>query len=261
MPDFLPSEPAETRCRILMETLEKEGCIDFSMPSDKRDARLATAVLFSEGRGQMFGILVCEQNDSYHQSNAEPGTGEIVLKAFSGQFNGVWEAAGWVPPIPSPAEFQAAVEKADPEIKRLTAEIEKLRADLRGENSAKLTKLMERRRLLSQSHMAEIHGLYTVRNFSGRTASLFDIFDIPDDKPWSIPAGTGDCCAPKLLNFAAANGLKPLSLAEFFWGRENRSGTKLHGMFYPPCTDKCVPLLGFMLEGLSPRMTSGRAGN
>jgi tRNA pseudouridine32 synthase/23S rRNA pseudouridine746 synthase len=65
--------------------------------------------------------------------------------------------------------------------------------------------------------------------------------------------GVGECCAPKLLNYAALNGLKPLGLSEFYWGKENKSGTRKHGEFYPACAEKCQPILGFMLCGIKER--------
>ena len=64
-----------------------------------------------------------------------------------------------------------------------------------------------------------------------------------------IPVGSGDCCAPKLLNYAAKRQRKPLSIAEFFWGKETHSRDRLEGEFYSSCLDKCQPLLGFMLCG------------
>ena len=64
------------------------------------------------------------------------------------------------------------------------------------------------------------------------------------------PSGTGDCCGPKLLHHAAVNGIQPEAMAEFFWGRDNVSGTRAHGHLYPACTAKCAPILGFQLCGL-----------
>ena len=66
----------------------------------------------------------------------------------------------------------------------------------------------------------------------------------------AMPAGTGDCCAPKLLNYAAKEKLIPLSMVEFYYGKENRSGSKIHRHFYPPCTDKCGPIMEYMLTGI-----------
>ncbi|MFM7425809.1 MAG: RluA family pseudouridine synthase, partial [Elainella sp.] len=65
-----------------------------------------------------------------------------------------------------------------------------------------------------------------------------------------LPTGTGDCCAPKLLHWAALNGWKPLTLAEFWWGRPEPG--RIVGEFYAACEERCQPLLGFLLSGLAP---------
>jgi hypothetical protein len=95
--------------------------------------------------------------------------------------------------------------------------------------------------------MLDIHGLYRLTNFRGETASLEEAFIGSN----GIPTGTGDCCAPKLLNYAAKNNLRPLGISEFFWGKENRSGGHRHGAFAASCAEKCQPILGFMLCGLN----------
>ena len=64
------------------------------------------------------------------------------------------------------------------------------------------------------------------------------------------PGGTGDCCAPKLLQYAYQNGLKPLCMAEFWWGPSPKSEIRHHGEFYPACRGKCKPILTWMLQGL-----------
>lgn len=94
--------------------------------------------------------------------------------------------------------------------------------------------------------MQDIHSLYRLHNFRGEQCSLFDLFGDTN----GIPTGTGDCCAPKLLNLAARNGLQPLGLAEFYWGKTNKSASRQEGYFYPACQDKCGPILGFLLCGL-----------
>ena len=94
--------------------------------------------------------------------------------------------------------------------------------------------------------MQDIHSLYLLTNFHGETANLYQVYADQN----GIPTGTGDCCAPKLLNYAAKNRLIPLGIAEFYWGRENRSGSRRHGAFYSSCKEKCEPILGFMLCGL-----------
>ena len=93
--------------------------------------------------------------------------------------------------------------------------------------------------------MKDIHSLYQINNFHGETTTLSQMF-----QGNNIPTGTGDCCGPKLLGHAAKNNLVPLSMAEFYVGKKNRSGSKFHGRFYPSCKEKCQPILGFMLCGL-----------
>ena len=106
--------------------------------------------------------------------------------------------------------------------------------------------LAKERRHLSRSLMARVHSLYRLRNFRGQESGLQAAWT----GPGGIPTGAGDCCAPKLLNLAARKNLIPLGMAEFYWGRENKSATRQEGSFYPACSDKCAPILGFMLCGL-----------
>lgn len=73
--------------------------------------------------------------------------------------------------------------------------------------------------------------------------SIFSELDIP-------PSGSGECAAPKLLHHAFKYGLKPLCMAEFWWGRSPNSNQKIQGEYYPPCEEKCRPILGHMLKGM-----------
>ena len=65
------------------------------------------------------------------------------------------------------------------------------------------------------------------------------------------PAGAGECAAPKLLNYAFEHQLKPIAMAEFWWGQSPKSEIRKHKQFYPACKSKCEPiLLSHMLMGL-----------
>ncbi|MCU0857249.1 MAG: RluA family pseudouridine synthase [Pontiellaceae bacterium] len=194
---------------------------------DGSDPSASTDILFSEARGHMFGVLEC----------ADTNGKTVVLKAFSGQYNGEWLVDGWVPPILDAAEFHRLSDPVDREIKRLNRLIA----------GKKDPELIRKRKTLSQRLMKDIHALCTLTNFRGETRPLSAVFQ------GGIPTGAGDCCAPKLLNHAAKNGLKPLGLSEFYWGRENRSGTRQHKQFYSACAEKCRPILGFMLCGAEER--------
>ena len=64
------------------------------------------------------------------------------------------------------------------------------------------------------------------------------------------PSGAGECCAPKLLQYAFTHGLKPIAMAEFWVGAPSKTEIRHEGVFYAPCSGKCVPILRHMLKGL-----------
>lgn len=90
-------------------------------------------------------------------------------------------------------------------------------------------------------------GQYVLCNARGERKSVLDIFAQKGILP---PAAAGDCAAPKLLQYAYLNGLEPLEIGEFWYGRSPFGPVRAQGRFYPACSWKCGPLLGFMLEGL-----------
>jgi tRNA pseudouridine32 synthase / 23S rRNA pseudouridine746 synthase len=89
---------------------------------------------------------------------------------------------------------------------------------------------------------------YTFLNSRLENKSLSEIFI---DSPLGIPAGAGECAAPKLLQYAYRNNLRPVALAEFWWGESPKSEIRVHGNYYPSCRGKCEPILGHMLEGIT----------
>ncbi|MBO4671795.1 MAG: RluA family pseudouridine synthase [Bacteroidales bacterium] len=88
---------------------------------------------------------------------------------------------------------------------------------------------------------------YRVVNALGEESSVKEIFALRGLVP---PGGTGDCAAPKLLNYALRHGLKPLAMGEFWYGRSPAREVREQGRFYPSCTGKCGPLLSWMMQGL-----------
>ena len=106
----------------------------------------------------------------------------------------------------------------------------------------------EQRKNKSASLQQQIFDQYQFLNQSGKRKSLSDIFTgIPLMIP---PSGAGDCSAPKLLQYAFEHDLKPLAMAEFWWGQSPKSEIRKHGYFYPACKGKCHPILNYMLEGI-----------
>jgi tRNA pseudouridine32 synthase/23S rRNA pseudouridine746 synthase len=112
---------------------------------------------------------------------------------------------------------------------------------------ARIDELKQQRKALSRQLQAQMHAAYSVTNFSGQSRVLQQL--MPGG---SMPTGTGDCCAPKLLHYAATQGLKPLAIAEFWWGPSSMNQDKIQGEFYGACAQRCQPLIGFLLSGLRP---------
>jgi len=97
---------------------------------------------------------------------------------------------------------------------------------------------------------------YIVHNALGESSSIAEIFASHGLTP---PGGTGECAAPKLLEYAYRNGLEPLAMGEFWYGRSPETAVRTHGHFYPSCTSKCGPLLGYMMKGLESGPSGFRA--
>lgn len=64
------------------------------------------------------------------------------------------------------------------------------------------------------------------------------------------PAGSGECCEPKLLQYAFTHGLEPVSMAMFWWGESPKQEVRHHLHFYPACNSKCKLILKWMLQGI-----------
>ena len=86
---------------------------------------------------------------------------------------------------------------------------------------------------------------YKFLNAKQEESSLLDIF-----KEIVPPAGAGECALPKLLQYAFIHKLKPIAMAEFWWGASPKSEIKKHKQFYPSCIGKCKPILSHMLKGI-----------
>ena len=103
----------------------------------------------------------------------------------------------------------------------------------------KIGALKAERKSLSRSLQAELYERFEAELWREVPWSLASLF------PAGPPTGTGECCAPKLLHFARLHRLQPLALAEFWWGESTLERRK--GEFYPPCEERCRPLLGPLL--------------
>lgn len=118
------------------------------------------------------------------------------------------------------------------------------------EAEAPLEKLQRRgralerlRRIVSQEAMRRILATYVLRNARGEEVRMPELFE-HGVAPW----GAGECAAPKLLAHALRLEVKPVALAEFWWGPPPAGGGRVQGAFFPACRLKCGPLLPFLLR-------------
>ena len=108
-----------------------------------------------------------------------------------------------------------------------------------------INQLKEERKQKSGALQQKLFAEYSFLNALGHRKSLGEIFN---NNP---PAGAGECAAPKLLHYAFEHQLKPIAMAEFWWGQSPKSEIRKHKHFYPACKSKCEPiLLNHMLLGL-----------
>lgn len=226
----LPMGSAYDHCRELIHHFQKNRTIDLKTASHS-DPRLSTEYLFGPARGKMFGILKCRDISGK----------TIIIRAFSGQYNGLWNVPGWAPPLFDVDDFHQTNDPAEREIKAISREIDQLEPQ-----TQIWLEQRKKRRTMSRELMQRLHSIYRLNNSHGLQSSLLSAYT----EKGGIPTGTGDCCAPKLLNSAASRNLIPVSIAEFYWGKDNKSGTRKHNRCYPSCQEKCQPILGFLLCGL-----------
>lgn len=109
-------------------------------------------------------------------------------------------------------------------------------------------RLKQERKQMSDNLQRWIFDQYQLFNARGEVRTVSDIFY--REMHATPPSGTGECCAPKLLQWAYAHHMRPLCMAEFWWGRSPKTEVRHHLHFYPACRSKCKPLLGHMLQGL-----------
>ena len=178
-------------------------------------------------KGKMFGVLVVE-----HEGNL------AYLAAYSGLLAGRNDWPFFVPPVYDAQQPDGHFKTTEREIS-LTS------------HHSPLTS-----RQMSQELQMWLFHQYQLLNARGETKDLVDIWQEYYSRPKLRekfplpPGGTGDCCAPKLLQYAYQQGLKPVCMAEFWWGATTKEEVRQHLNYYPACRGKCKPILTWMLQGL-----------
>lgn len=129
--------------------------------------------------------------------------------------------------------WKKRLEEREAEVHRFKDEIKRLKAE-RKERSAALQQ--------------KLFGEFRMLNARGEVKDLCTIFEQTVQKV--PPGGAGECALPKLLQYAYLHQLKPLAMAEFWWGDSPKNEIRHHGYYYPSCKGKCEPILQHMLQGL-----------
>ena len=124
-----------------------------------------------------------------------------------------------------------------------------------------ISRLKQLRKQLSDALQQWLFAQFRMLNAEGEEKDLLEIFRdtaLEDQPNLSLlskraalkmvpPAGSGECCEPKLLQYAFRHHLKPLQIAMFWWGESPKEEIRHHLQFYPACNGKCKPILRWML--------------
>lgn len=181
-------------------------------------------------KGKMFGVLVVQTNDETYK----------YLGTISGMYPEDTNKDNFVPSIFDVSADDYFINSGMTEVTEMGNEIKK------ATDPKRVAVLKEKRRLKSISLQKQLFENYNFVNRSGEESNLLDIFE--KSQNGLPPSAAGDCAAPKLLQFAIKHGLKPIAIAEFWWGKPNSKMSREHLAFYPACKDKCRPILEYLLE-------------
>ena len=195
-------------------------------------------------QGKMFGVLVVKSP-----------TGEVgYLAAFSGNLTGSNHHDYFVPPVYDLLNPDGYFKEEEARISAINVMLNHTNDN----NQEIIEALKEERKQRSIALQQWIFEQFRLRNARGEEQDIYSIFTQTAHR--NPPAGTGECAAPKLLQYAYLNNLQPLAMAEFWWGDSPKGEIRRHGHYYPACRHKCEPILNFMLQGLevepNPLLTS-----
>ena len=269
----------------------------------KKYVRAHEDLLADAEKGEMFGVLIVTPLQLPRGGEQEPvqdapprgsQRGVSFLAAYAGLLAGRNDWDWFVPPIFDAQQPDGHFKQTEAKISALNKEIEALQAPLNPPEGGKvpsnlssesessplrgdrggLLSLKHQRKQMSNDLLLWLFEQYNLINYKGEVRNVVDIWRDYHNSPKLLrkfplpPGGTGECCAPKLFQYAFQHGLKPLAIAEFWWGESPKREIRHHFQFYPACNGKCKPILSWQLghplpsrrEGGSPPQPSRREG-
>ena len=183
---------------------------------------------FSVQKGKMFGVLVVQKMDNSY----------CYLGTVSGKLLENTKCDHFVPSIFDDSTDDFFINKGMTKLTEIGIQIKN------AQDSSEINLLKEKRKQKSVALQQRLFEHYHFFNLSHKEKNLLEIFKTA--ALGNPPSAAGECAAPKLLNYAIKHQLKPIAIAEFWWGKINKE--KQHTAFYPACKDRCKPILEYMLE-------------
>lgn len=195
-----------------------------------------------------------EALETMHRHDAEAAATIEFLRRTAAEKKAQRDARR-VEPRPITPEEATAMEHESQHIKAELRRVRKRMEERHADDEApvkaveeRINTLKQRRHDMSDALQQWLFSQYRMLNAHGKERDLCDIFR--DTVHHTPPAGAGDCCAPKLLQYAYSNNLHPVCMAEFWWGGTPRTEIRRHLHYYPACRGKCLPILTHMMQGL-----------
>jgi len=185
---------------------------------------------FETQKGKMFGVIVVQKPDNTFG----------YLGTMSGKFPENKNCAQFVPSVFDVATDDFFINKGMTELAEIGKKIKN------STDQIEINELTETRKQKSYALQNRLLENYLFTTKYGVEKNVIEIF--ADSAHGNPPAAAGECAAPKLLQFAFSYQLKPIAIAEFWWGNTTKSKERNHQGFYPACKNKCRPILEFMLE-------------
>ena len=189
----------------------------------------------NSGKGKMFGVLVVKTNDDHLG----------YLAAYSGKFADESQLTQFVPSIFDDSSDDYFINKGMERLTEYGLEIKELQQNNAENNQKLIGAVKEKHKQKSISLQQQLFKHYNFLNTKKQIKNVCSIFENTQHKV--PPSGSGECAAPKLFQYAFENDLKPIAIAEFWWGKTPKSGERQHLHYYPACNDKCRAILGYML--------------
>ena len=243
-------EPHEL-CKQAAEALVAHLCADATLLADAQ-------------KGKMMGVLIVQEPTA---SGARLG----FLAAYSGLLAGRNDWDYFVPPVFDAQQPDGHFKTVERQISAMNVRIREIEAGASqstdGAKMAELSQLKQQRKQMSEDLQQWLFRQYRMRNGRGECKDLIEIWRDYHTSPKLQqrfplpPGGSGDCCAPKLLQYAFLHGWQPLQIAEFWYGESPRGEVRHHLQFYPACRGKCLPILSFMLQGLEVEVATPADGS